>query len=158
MRTSRSAKPGSFAPRSGLPGSWLMIAMLIAPTTVAQSNLGEVLDVGGKMLSSAEFRQEVVGRPVSGMAGGTRLELFYIDDGRLSGAGSRTVLGGATGGANTITINGSWNLDANQRVCTVLRVELPAQCQYWFKHGDIYFLSDSDWDRQSKVVRRSVNR
>jgi len=158
MHTSCSAKRGSFAARCGRSGSWLMIAMLVAPTALAQSTLGEVLDAGGKMLSSAEFRQEVVGRPVSGMAAGTRLELFYVDDGRLSGAGFRTILGGATGGANTFAISGSWNVDSNQRVCTSLRVDLPAQCQYWFKEGDIYFLSDSDWDRQTKVVRRSVNR
>src|SRR6478672_12734375 len=140
MHTSCRAMPGSFAPRCGRPWSWLMIAMLVAPTAVAQSTLGEVLDAGGKMLSSGEFRQEVVGRPVSGTAAGTRLELLYIDDGRLSGAGFATVLGGVHGGGNTFAINGSWKLDSNQRVCTMLRVDLPAQCQYWFKDGDIYFL------------------
>jgi len=158
MHTSNSSKQGSSAPCRGRPWSWLTIAMLIAPTAVAQSTLGEVLDGGGKMLSSTEFRQEVVGRSVSGIAAGTRLELLYIDDGRLSGAGFRTVLGGMHGGGNTFAINGSWKLDPDQRVCTTLRVDLPAQCQYWFKEGEAYFLSDSDWDRQTKVVRRSVNR
>ncbi len=33
---------------------------------------------------------------------------------------------------------------------------LPPRCQYWFKLGDKYFLSDSDSDRSAKVLSRTV--
>jgi hypothetical protein len=33
---------------------------------------------------------------------------------------------------------------------------LPRRCQYWFKVGDRYFLSDSDTDRQARVFARTI--
>ncbi len=35
-------------------------------------------------------------------------------------------------------------------------VNLPPRCQFWFKRGDQYFLSDSDSDRSARVLHRSV--
>jgi hypothetical protein len=136
------------------------IAMLLAiPAAIAQVNLGEVLDAGGAKLSPAEFKRDVVGRSISGTTpSATRLELMYIDDGRIVGAGFASVLGGAVGGGQTFAINGAWNVDDSQRICTRTRVDLPPQCQFWFKRGEQLFLSDSDWDRQTKVVRRELGR
>ena len=33
---------------------------------------------------------------------------------------------------------------------------LPPRCQFWFKLGDTYFLSDSDTDRSAKVLSRTI--
>jgi hypothetical protein len=30
------------------------------------------------------------------------------------------------------------------------------RCQVWFKHGEQYFLSDSDTDRRARVLLRTV--
>jgi hypothetical protein len=40
--------------------------LLCAPICIAQSNLGELLDAGGRMLSPDEFKQELVQRLVVG--------------------------------------------------------------------------------------------
>jgi YD repeat-containing protein len=133
-----------------------LFAMKVA---MAQNTLGELLDAGAAKLSPAEFQQEVVGRPIAGATpAGTRLELMYIGDGRIVGAGFATVTGGLVGGAATYAINGAWTVDGTQRICTRIRVDLPSQCQFWFRNGELFFLTDSDWDRESKVTRRSMSR
>ena len=33
---------------------------------------------------------------------------------------------------------------------------LSQRCQVWFKLGDVYFISDSDWDRRTKVLSRTL--
>ena len=133
-----------------------LFAMKVA---VAQNTLGDLLDAGAAKLSPAEFEQEVVGKPIAGATpAGTRLELMYIRDGRIVGTGFSTVTGGVVGGAATYTINGEWNADRSQRICTRLRVDLPSQCQFWFRKGELFFLADSDWDREAKVTRRAMNR
>jgi len=83
---------------------------------------------------------------------------MYIGDGRIVGAGFATVTGGLVGGAATYAINGAWTVDGTQRICTRIRVDLPSQCQFWFRKGELFFLADSDWDRESKVTRRSMSR
>jgi hypothetical protein len=35
-------------------------------------------------------------------------------------------------------------------------VNLPLRCQVWFKNDGQYFLSDSDWDRSAKVLKRTL--
>ena len=35
---------------------------------------------------------------------------------------------------------------------------LPYRCQFWFKHVEQYFLSDSDSDRRTRVLSRTVKR
>ena len=136
------------------------VASLFAmKAAVAQNTLGDLLDAGAAMLSPAEFEQAVVGQPIAGTTpAGTRLELMYIRDGRIVGAGFASVTGGAVGGAQSYAINGNWSADDSRRICTRIRVDLPAQCQFWFRKGEIFFLTDSDWDRESKVTRRSMNR
>jgi hypothetical protein len=133
-----------------------LFAMKVA---MAQNTLGDLLDAGAAKLSPAEFQQEVVGRPIAGATpAGTRLELMYIRDGRIVGTGFSTVTGGLVGGGATYTINGAWTVDGTQRICTRIRVDLPSQCQFWFRKGELFFLADSDWDRESKVTRRSMSR
>ena len=33
---------------------------------------------------------------------------------------------------------------------------LPFRCQFWFKYKEQYFLSDSDTDRQARVLVRTI--
>ncbi len=34
---------------------------------------------------------------------------------------------------------------------------LPPRCQFWFKSGEYYYLSDSDSDRHARIIERAVN-
>jgi len=38
------------------------------------------------------------------------------------------------------------------------RVFLPPRCQFWFKYDQQYYISDSDSDRNVRVIRRTVKR
>ena len=139
--------------------SAVVVSLVAANAAFAQTNLGELLDAGAKKLSSAQFEQDVVGKAIAGAtATGTRLELLYIVDGRIAGVAFATVRGGAVGGAASYTINGTWKADDAQRICTRIRLDLPEDCQFWFRHGDLYFLSDTDWDRQARVTVRTPHR
>jgi hypothetical protein len=136
--------------------------LLWAPFAAAQSNLGELLDAGAKMMSPEEFKQEVVGRVITGptSTGGT-LEVIYAGNGSVQGRGSYAkalFLG---------PLDGEWMIDDGGRVCTGMRiggspstpgVMLPARCQTWFKHADAFFLCDSDSDRRARVLRRTLIR
>jgi hypothetical protein len=138
------------------------IALLLwAPFGVAQNNLGELLDAGAKKLSAEEFKQELIGRTMAGATPGGSLEVIYIDNGVIRGAGFASMLGGATGGGQTYTIEGSWKIDDGEKVCTSMqigRVFLPPRCQFWFKYDQQYYISDSDSDRNVRVIRRTVKR
>jgi hypothetical protein len=134
----------------------VVVSLVAANAAFAQTNLGELLDAGARKLSSAQFEQEVVGQAIAGATPtGTRLELLYIRDGRIAGVAFQTIRGGATGGGASYAINGLWKADDTQRICTRIRLDLPEDCQFWFRHGDLYFLSDTDWDRQARVTVRT---
>jgi hypothetical protein len=138
--------------------------LLWAQLVVAQSNLGELLDAGGKKLSVEEFKEEVVQRVIVGpTASGGNLEVMYGHNGQIEGRGTYL-----QSQSNLIApdISGEWTTDDNGRVCTImriggaygglLRVQLPPRCQFWFKYADQYFFSDSDSDRSVRVLRRTV--
>ena len=147
----------------GLRISRLLVITLMssAPFAAAQSNLGELLDAGASKMSAREFKQELVGRPLAGPTpAGNNLEVVYIDNGKISGAGFSSILGGAVGGGASYAVEGSWD-DDGEKICTRMqlgRVDLPPRCQFWFKLGEQYFLCDSDSDRHARVFRRTVAR
>ncbi len=137
---------------------------------VAQSNLGNLLDARAKLLSADEFKQELVQRLLVGpTASGANLEVIYTTNGMVQGTGSHTLAGVYP----SAPINGEWKIDDNGRVCTSMRISvtgssggvvdmggtsLPARCQFWFKYGEQYFLSDSDSDRSARVFRRTLKK
>jgi hypothetical protein len=142
--------------------------LLWIPMAVAQSNLGELLDAGAKKLSPEEFKDEVVQQVTMGpTATGGSLQVMYASNGMISGTGSYGTVGAATGFA-LAPINGEWTIDEVGRLCTSMRIGggagggagpgaiLPVRCQFWFKYADQYFLSDSDSDRRTKVLRRTI--
>jgi hypothetical protein len=147
---------------------WLTFAALLhVPLAVAQSNLGELLDAGAKKLSPEEFKQEVVQRVIVGpMTPGTSMEVMYARTGVIQGMGS------AQGRSAISPLSGTWTTDDHGRICTTMRIDnpaglqmgtvtgtsLPPRCQYWYKHDERYFLSDSDSDRSMRVLRRTIKR
>ena len=143
-----------------LPG---LVLALSSSFVAAQSNLGELLDAGAARLSAAEFREQIVQRTIVGPTpSGSDLEIMYIQNGSIQGLGK----GGTTPQLLLFNapIAGDWTIDESERICTALRITpstgfvtiLPARCQFWFKLGDAYFLSDLDSDRRAKVLRRTL--
>jgi len=139
--------------------------LLWAQLAVAQSNLGELLDAGAKKLSVEEFKDEVVQRVIVGpTATGGRMEVMYTNRGAIQGIGSYRDI------AQMVLepVSGEWKIDDDGRICTSMRmgggpggtvagvVILPPRCQIWFKVADQYYLSDSDSDRRTKVLRRTI--
>jgi hypothetical protein len=137
--------------------------LLSASLAMAQNNLGELLDAGGKSLSPDAFKEELVQRVIVGRtATGGRLELMYAANGMVEGIGSNpdSFAGGVV---SLAPINGEWTIGDNGRICTSMRIGsglgsviLPARCQFWFKYAEQYFFSDSDTDRGARVFRRTV--
>jgi hypothetical protein len=136
--------------------------LLWASLAAAQSKLGQLLDVGAKSLSAEEFKEEVVQRSLVGpTTGGLTLEVLYATSGVISGKGTNYLTGAAT-----VEVNGEWKIDDSGKICTTMRlagptfgpagVVLPPRCQFWFKYQDQYFVSDSDTDRSTRVLRRTL--
>ena len=135
----------------------LISALLCCAVARAEDHLGDILDAGARKLSAEDFKQQIVGRTVAGATpSGYEIDVFYHDNGRLIGGGRATPRGGAVGGGASFSIEGSWTIDPSERSCTRISVRLPAQCQFWFKRGNDYFLADSDWDRDVRVTRRTL--
>jgi hypothetical protein len=142
----------------------LGLASLLCTTfAVAQSNVGELLDAGAKVISAERFREEVVQRVLVGpTASGGSMELIYATTGRIEGKGTLEVSPTYLLGSY-FPVSGDWTIDDKGRVCTTMRVRyhygdvaLPPRCQVWFKYGDQYFIADSDTDRRAKVLSRTV--
>jgi hypothetical protein len=136
-----------------------MPLLLWASLAGAQSNLGELLDAGAKVLSAEEFRRDLVQRVIVGpMASGGSLEMMYLTDGTIQGVGRSPLIPFSQPNA---PIFGQWKIDDKDRLCATMRIgEIPlaARCQYWFKYDLKYFLSDSDSDRSAKVLPRTVTK
>jgi len=132
------------------------------PITVP-SNLGELLDAGGRRLSAAEFKREVTQHTLVGLwESGGGIEMKYAANGAIQGLAQPS-----SQYAWSSTVNGEWTIREGEKVCTTMQISggtnqlsvpsrFPLSCQTWFKLGDDYFVSDSDSDRRAKVVRRTV--
>ncbi len=58
-------------------------------------------------------------------------------------------------------ISGSWTTGDSDTICVTMNVNLAAfskRCQFWFKLGEDYFISDYDSDRSARVLRRTVTK
>ena len=150
------------APRSTMLPLALVLFLSCSLAT-AQSTLGELLDAGALKLSAEEFRQELVQRTLIGPSptGGT-LEIMYVANGQIQGVGSTR-----STAVFVSSVFGGWQIDENGKVCTTMRIAathpgaeltFPTRCQVWFKSDGQYFVSDSDWDRSAKVLRRTLKR
>jgi hypothetical protein len=142
--------------------------MVLAPgISGAQSTLGELLDAGAKKVSAQELKRDVVQHAFAGPSpiGGT-LEIAYLADGTIQGQGpGDPTIPNAPVPPGRVT--GEWTIDDAQRLCGTMRFIaygpggaggrgiLPTKCEFWFKLGDTYFVSDSDKERGAKVVKRT---
>jgi hypothetical protein len=140
--------------------------LLCGGLALAQSTLGELLDVGAKPLSPAEFKEEVVQRVIIGSTprGGT-IEVIYTAGGYIQGTGSPSQA--VVKLVVPAPLTGQWTLEDDGRVCTSMQImamqsppvpgtNLPPRCQFWFKYNQQYFLADSDSDRSARVIRRTL--
>lgn len=144
----------------------VLLPLLAAPVALAQTTLGELLDAGAARLSEEAFKRDVVQRTIVGTtpAGGT-LEIMYAANGSIVGSGTAT-----SGSFARAPVNGVWTIDAQDRICSSMSIggasgqggglpqptNLPRRCQFWFRFGESFFLSDSDSDRHARVLRRTV--
>ena len=138
---------------------------VLASAAWAQSTLGQLLDNGAIKLTAEDFKQQVVGRILEGPGRGVvpgpiaSQEIVYLDGGLIRGAGQASVQGGATGGAATFSIEGTWAIDEQQRVCQSTRagsVVLAPRCHFWYRQSGKFFFADSDTDRSAPLTLRSL--
>jgi hypothetical protein len=139
-------------------------------TTLGQqefANLGQLLNAGGKLVSPQQFKEEVAQRLIVGkLPSGASIEVMYASSGTIAGS----LLGGGTGNASgggplgapqNWPVSGGWTIDDSERVCASIRINfamgssiIPTACQFWFKLGGRYYVSDSDEDRSAKLFVR----
>jgi hypothetical protein len=148
-----------------VPTPLLALALLfVAPLAAGQDTLGAVLDQGAVKISADEFRRDLVQRTIIGTtAAGGALELIYSAGGTIAGNGTAA----ATSSISKAWVQGTWTIDERERVCSSMefgtlpggalpRMTLPRRCQFWFKLGETYYLSESDSDRHERILRRTV--
>jgi len=137
---------------------WSGPALLLWATLAAgQTSVGELRDAGARRLSVEEFERDLVGRKIAGpLSAVTEVELVYMANGRIIGSGQGR---GATTTIVRGSVEGSWTAGDSESVCSSMNIGttvLSKRCQFWFKLGDEYFISDSDSDRSARVLSRTV--
>ena len=138
-----------------------LIAVLVFGSShaIAQSTLGALLDAGARKLTVEEFKAELVQRMLVGPTGiGYELEVMYTSGGAIAG---ESRVGSPIYGATRSVLDGEWRSDTEGRICSTVRsrgtlATLEPRCQFWFKLGDTYYLSDSDSDRYTKILPRKL--
>jgi len=134
--------------------------LLHGPVAAAQNTLGALLDAGARKLSAMQFKEELVQRTIVGPTEqGGSVEIMYATSGKVAGTAS------PKSSTQFAPINGTWTIGDQDAICTTMTMgsalgsvsgmTLPTRCQFWFKHGELYFLADSDWDRSSAVLSRA---
>jgi hypothetical protein len=130
---------------------------LTSATALAQNNLGELLDMGGKKLSKEEL---VATLSAANLSGETREGSSYQSDYKADGtfAGSFVSPQKRNG-----TSYGTWAVDDTGKVCTdgtirLYEVRQQKTCVYHFKNGDQYYISPSDSDRGAFVLKRTIKK
>src|SRR5262245_33694070 len=84
--------------RPARPAGWPLVAAMLVTTIAAsnpgsaaapEQNLGDIVDAGAKLMSAAEFKNELVQRRVVGpTATGGMIELIYTPNGVVMGTGT----------------------------------------------------------------------
>ena len=122
----------------------ILFLMLLAMSsaTFAQSSVGELTQQGGKKLSKEELQQlHAGGVTYKGalQSGGTFSEQHKTDG---SVSGNAQTARGSSG------LVGTWNINDEGRLCTVVTVLASGNkldsCRFVWKQGDKYFSSDGD--------------
>lgn len=140
---------------AALLGAAVLAGAQAPPTSVARK-LGEVLDQGARRLSAKDFVDDVVQRNLWGQTpAGGQMEFMYAPGGTIAGLMTTypTIV--------RYNLAGEWAIETGDRICTATRVvglnmsaSVDRRCQYWYKLGDTYYVSDSDSDRSARVIWR----
>jgi hypothetical protein len=131
---------------------------LNSASALAQSNLGELIDMGGKKLSKEEVVAALGGANVSGEArDGAPFQADYKADGTYAGSfvAAQSKRNGST--------YGKWTVDDTGKVCvdgTIRLYEVQPQknCVFYFRAGDQYYISSSGSDRGAFVSKRAIKK
>ena len=126
---------------------------------IAQSTLGALLDAGARKITAEEFKAELMQRTLVGPTGiGIEFEVMYTSAGTITGLSTHSNAPRLGPG----TLDGEWRADTEGRICSSMRINrasatvLAPRCQFWFKLGDTYYVSDSDSDRYAKILPRKL--
>jgi hypothetical protein len=124
---------------------------------VAQNTLGELIDAGGKKLSKEQVVTALSGAQVAGpTTGGGQREVVFKADGSYSGNVETTAKQG-------FGVVGTWTVDDGGKLCTEghqsgKRATREGGCNYYFVHLDQYYVTPSDSDRSSPVLKRTIKK
>ena len=135
-----------------IPRSLLLAALTLAAPHAFAQTLGEILDKGAKKLTPEAFRSEIVGKALTGpgQQAGAVTDVTF-------GADVVTGIGGRAGAPNPY--RGPWKVAPSGEVCADITFEVNrvsrTSCNYWFKLGDIYYISASDTDRATPAYERA---
>lgn len=139
----------------------LMVAVLVAcgpGSAMAQSTVGEVLDKGGRFLTSAELKVLLTGAKFSGENNsGHPLELNLRADGSIDGM---AIFVGKNGRHRNDPVAGTWAVDDKDCYCQTTKNSTGGTdfCRRVLSVGSEYFLVTSDGDRDAKVSRREIKK
>jgi hypothetical protein len=140
-----------------LAGAIVFIGLTSAPV-LAQNNVGELFDMGGKKLSKEEAVAALSGATLSGESGqGSVFQSDYKADGTYSGSfvSPQNKRNGTTYGKWTVDDTGKVCIDGSIRL---YEVQPQKVCLFYFKNGDQYYISTSDSDRGASVSKRAIKR
>lgn len=132
---------------------WLgALAVVVSTSATAQSNLGELLDMGAKQIPQAELVSLLSGLTMSGESfnnqGGT-IRFDYKGDGTVSGR-LRTADG------REFPSSGTWKVDDSGKFCrdmTRANGSKWGDCRYFYRLGDGYFAAETN-ERGTKIEKR----
>lgn len=132
---------------------WMVVsACIFSGVAMAQSNLGELLDMGARQIQKDELVSLLSGLTMSGESfttPGATIRFDYLGDGTVSGY-SRT----ATGQESRST--GKWTVDDSGKFCRAMTRQNGQRwgdCRYFFMHADTYFAAETN-DRATKIEKR----
>lgn len=138
-----------------IPIACLLLTLCGTPV-YAQGTLGEILDKGAVRLSQEEVTSLMAGATASGeTASGNRFEAHFNEDGSLSGTMQRL--------RETYGYGGTWKVDDDGRTCQETRsytkvAGTSSFCQYFFRLGSEYFVSESPSAKDASIRQRHFRR
>lgn len=141
----------------GAWAKWLVVVVVTCSgSAMAQSNLGELLDMGAKQIPKDQLVSLLSGLTMSGESfnnqGGT-IRFDYSADGTVSG-GLRTADG------REFRSTGTWKVDDSGKFCReMVRANGThwGDCRYFFKLADAYYAAETN-DRGTKIEKRLLEK
>jgi hypothetical protein len=134
-----------------------MATVMLSAGALAQNDLGELLDAGGKKMSKEEIVKVFSGAHSTGKtATGAHGEFEFGADGTYSGVVQSTA-GGSAG------VMGKWTATDGGKLCVEWTpvgrgANKGGGCGFYYSLGGDYYLTDSDSDRSVIVLKRTLKK